>query len=633
MIKEFVEIEIVDEKIQRKYLKLGYLCEIGDVIHFPFKKLSKGSHILVEVMCDFCGKELKKQYNVYNRETKCGELPVSCFECMSEKRKYVTEKKYGVKNVSQLDDTKNKVKERLKNRSEKKSIEIKNKRKETNKKKFGKEWVTQTDIFKEKSKITSLNKYGEEYPTQSDEVKNKIVKTCMDKYGYDSYMKTMDFKEKSKNEIKRLYGVEYVSQSDIVKNKVKETNLKKYNNEHYRNTEKNKKTCLEKYGNNNYRNTEKNKKTCLEKYGTEYYNQSNLYKNYVKKRKIENLTKKYKINIVDIDENNFIISHCDECGENFKLSYQQLLNRHNYKTILCSNCNPINVAISGHEMQLLGFIKNNHSDKILTNVRNIVNPYELDIYLPDLKLAFEFNGLFWHNELSKSNNYHLEKTELAENQGIKLVHIYEDDWIYKQEIVKSRILNLLNKTPNKIYARKCEIKEVSDNKLVRNFLETNHIQGFVGSKIKIGLFHDNELVSLMTFGSLRKAMGQKGEEGSYEMLRFCNKLNTNVIGGASRLFMFFVKNFEPKEVTSYADRSWSQGVLYKNLGFELIRKTEPNYYYVIDGVRRHRFGFRKDQLIKEGFDPLKTEHEIMLERKIYRIYDSGNLKFIWNKLY
>lgn len=113
------------------------------------------------------------------------------------------------------------------------------------------------------------------------------------------------------------------------------------------------------------------------------------------------------------------------------------------------------------------------------------------------------------------------------------------------------------------------------------------------------------------------------------MFRFCNKLNTNVIGGASRLFSYFVKNYNPIEVTSYADRSWSQGELYKKLGFEFISKTEPNYYYVINGVRRYRFLFRKDVLIKQGYDPNKTEHEIMLERKIYRIHDSGNLKFVF----
>ena len=172
-------------------------------------------------------------------------------------------------------------------------------------------------------------------------------------------------------------------------------------------------------------------------------------------------------------------------------------------------------------------------------------------------------------------------------------------------------------------------KDVTDNKLVRSFLDENHIQGFVGSKIKIGLFYENELVSLMTFGDRRVAMGKKSTNiGEFELLRFCNKLNTNVVGGASKLFKYFIKTYNPVEITTYADRSFSQGKLYETLGFKLLGKTEPNYYYVVDGIRKHRFNYRKDKLIKEGFDPDKTEHQIMLERKIYRIYNSGNLKFI-----
>ena len=134
----------------------------------------------------------------------------------------------------------------------------------------------------------------------------------------------------------------------------------------------------------------------------------------------------------------------------------------------------------------------------------------------------------------------------------------------------------------------------------------------------------------MTFGDRRVAMGKKSTNiGEFELLRFCNKLNTNVIGGASRLFKYFIKNYNPTEITTYADRSFSQGKLYKTLGFEFIGKTEPNYYYIVDGIRHHRFNYRKDILIKQGFDPNKTEHQIMLDRKIYRIYDSGNLKFIY----
>jgi len=192
------------------------------------------------------------------------------------------------------------------------------------------------------------------------------------------------------------------------------------------------------------------------------------------------------------------------------------------------------------------------------------------------------------------------------------------------------ILNKLSKVSIKIYARKCTIKEISDNNLIKEFLNKNHIQGFVGSRIKLGLFYNNELISLMTFGKRRVSMGKKStKENEFELLRFCNKSNTNIIGGASKLFKYFISNYNPSEITTYADRSFSQGNLYKQLGFEFKGNTEPNYYYIIDGIRHHRFNFRKDILVKQGFDFNKTEHQIMIERSIFRIYDSGNLKFNW----
>jgi len=349
------------------------------------------------------------------------------------------------------------------------------------------------------------------------------------------------------------------------------------------------------------------------------------------KTKIKKNLEKYKhLNLFEVDYNKKSFRfHCNK-GHDFEIDMYSFRNRKKINTEICTICNPINsFSNSGQEIQLQNFIKNNYNGEILLNNRNIIGS-ELDIYIPELKISFEFNGVYWHNELYKSPNYHLEKTELSEKNDIKLIHVYQDDWMFKQDIIKSRILNLLGKS-KKIYARKCEIREITDNKIIRDFLNQNHLQGFIGSQFKIGLFYQEELVSLMTFGFQRKSMGTKSIEGSYEMIRFCNKLNTNVIGGASRLFKYFIDHYSPNEVISYADRSWSSGDLYEKLGFKLVHKTKPNYYYVFDGFRKHRFGFRKDVLIKNGADPNKTEHEIMLERKIYRIYDSGHLKYIYKK--
>jgi very-short-patch-repair endonuclease len=367
--------------------------------------------------------------------------------------------------------------------------------------------------------------------------------------------------------------------------------------------------------------------TCFNNYGVDIISQHKDFKKNLNNIILKKLQKKY-INLIDIVGDNFVF-YCKKCDKNFEINKKVFYTRYTLQIELCTNCQPIgSTHISGLEKNLYSFINNNYNNEIIQSCRNIINPYEIDIYLPKLKIAFEFNGLFWHNENNIHKKYHLNKTELCEQQGIQLIHIYEDDWIYKQDIVKSMILNKLDKTKNKIFARKCEIKEITDNKLIRSFLDENHIQGFVGSKIKIGLFYNNELISLMTFGNKRISMGEKlTNNGEYELLRFCNKLNTNVVGGASKLFKYFIKTYKPTEITTYADRSFSQGKLYETLEFDFVSKTEPNYYYIVNGFRKYRFNYRKDILIKEGFDPNKTEHQIMLERKIYRIYDSGNLKY------
>ena len=388
-------------------------------------------------------------------------------------------------------------------------------------------------------------------------------------------------------------------------------------------TKEEKKEILQKYINTN-----------LQKYGVKYPSMLSQFKEKSKTTKRLNSIEKFKnkhkdINIFEINyDKETLICECEKHGKySIRLGTFYHRNRENHN--MCIFCNSLGSYIK-IENDIFNFIQENYFNEIKTHERKLLSDkLELDIYLPDLKLAFEFNGLYWHSEIYKDNNYHLNKTEMCEQQGIHLIHIYEDDWLFKQEIIKSRILNLLGKTPNKIYARKCVIKEISDNKLIRDFFEKNHLQGFVGSQIKIGLFHQDELISLMIFGSRRISMGSKSKNDIYEMLRFCSKLNTSVIGGSSKLFKYFIEKYNPVEVISYADRSWSSGNLYKNLGFTLVHKTQPNYYYIIDRKRHHRFNFRKDKLVRDGFDSTKTEHEIMLERKIYKIYDSGSYFFLY----
>jgi hypothetical protein len=290
----------------------------------------------------------------------------------------------------------------------------------------------------------------------------------------------------------------------------------------------------------------------------------------------------------------------------------------------CIKCS--NNSISKSEIKLQDFI-DLFNIKMDINNREILDGQELDIYIPSHNVAIEFNGLYWHNELYKDKNYHLNKTVECEKKGIQLIHIFEDEWLYKQDIVKSRVKNILGLTENRIYARKCVIKDVS-SKESKEFLNKNHIQGNINnSNVRIGLYYNNELVSLMTFGSLRKSMGSVSVDGSYELYRFCNKLDSSVIGGADKLLKYFIKVYRPNKVISYADRRWSQGDLYEKLGFKFIANSKPNYFYVLNHKREGRFNYRKDILIKEGFDKDKSEHQIMLGREIYRIYDCGAKKY------
>ena len=295
----------------------------------------------------------------------------------------------------------------------------------------------------------------------------------------------------------------------------------------------------------------------------------------------------------------------------------------------CPKCN--NNGTSKMEKEIVEFIKELGLGVEENNI-TVLGGKELDIYIPEKQIAIEFNGLYWHSDLFKEDKYHLKKLEECESMGIKLIQIFEDEWLNKQEIVKSRLRNILGKIENKIYARKCIIKEL-DSKTVTKFLNENHLQGTVGSKIKLGLFHNDELVSIMTFGNLRKNLGQKSKDDTFELLRFCNKLNINIIGGASKLFKYFISNYSCVSVISYSDRRWGSGELYGTLGFKHIHNSQPNYFYVKNGEvkREARFKYRKDILVSEGFDKNKTEKQIMIDRNYFRIYDCGAMKFMYEK--
>jgi len=341
------------------------------------------------------------------------------------------------------------------------------------------------------------------------------------------------------------------------------------------------------------------------------------------KRSIEkwgNLYDYSKVEYEKVDKKVEII--CKKHGSFFQRPYDHL---HGHGCPVCGKLE------SKSEIELYDLIcEMVGKENVIHNDRKTLNGKEIDIFVPSYNIGIEFNGLRWHSEIYlKDRYYHINKSIEAYKKGIRLIHIFEDEWADKKEIVKSRLKNIFGITEHKIFARKCEIKEIN-NTISKKFLEENHIQGNVYGKVNIGLFYNDELVSLMTFGNIRKNLGSKKIDGKYELLRFCNKLDTIVVGGASKLFKFFIKKYQPDTILSYCDLRWSDGNLYRRLGFVLDHISKPNYFYIKNLKRLNRFNFRKDILIKEGYNSKKTEHEIMLERKIYRIYDCGCGVYVYN---
>jgi hypothetical protein len=267
------------------------------------------------------------------------------------------------------------------------------------------------------------------------------------------------------------------------------------------------------------------------------------------------------------------------------------------------------------------------------NDRTNIYPLELDFYLPDTKIAIEFNGFYYHSEITgnKDNKYHLNKTNLCDTLGIRLIHIFEDEYNNNRLLLKSKLENLLGVNKYKIYARKCSIK-VIDSSTKKKFIEKYHIQGDSNSCVNLGLFSKNRLVQVMTFSKKRKALGSNPIEGEYELSRMCSIKGFNIVGGASKLLKFFETTYHPRQLVSYADKRWSVGNIYHQLGFTKTHVSKPNYWYfsINNNCKKwHRYMFAKHTLVKKLkiFDPSISEWENMKNNNYDRIWDCGNLVF------
>ena len=294
----------------------------------------------------------------------------------------------------------------------------------------------------------------------------------------------------------------------------------------------------------------------------------------------------------------------------------------------CPVCGHI---ISNCESEIFEFVKSLvGEDKVRHNVKYVINPLELDIFVPDKNIAIEYNGLRWHSEeFQKDKNYHLNKLNECNEKGIRLIQIFEDEYVNHKEIVLGKIKHLMkmDKLP-KIMARKCSVNEI-DNEDAERFLNENHIQGFARSTVYLGAFNGNELVGVMSF--------LKEKEGYWNLTRFASSNKYQCNGVAGKLFSHFVKTKQPVEVKSFADRRWTTNPdnnLYTKLNFKLTNILKPDYRYVQRderGINRlHKFNFRKNILNRKYGLPLTmTESEMCEKIGAYKIYDCGLFKYVW----
>jgi hypothetical protein len=381
--------------------------------------------------------------------------------------------------------------------------------------------------------------------------------------------------------------------------------------------EKIRKTCLERYGADNYGSTdecvEKMKRTNQKLYGVDWSFQRLDVKE--KCQKLSNDQYTYlndPHNMRDRLESIGAYAMAEEIQVHITTIYKYL-SKHGIMT-------KDNKPVSSVENNLINWIEEFYTGDIVCNSRTIIPPYELDIYLPDENIAIEYNGVYWHLEQQgKTRNYHLNKTLQCRSKNIQLYHIFSSDNL---DIWKSVLLNRLGKSKT-IYARKTGVVEL-DSKEVKEFCDLHHLQGGVYGSLNYGLLYNSSIVAVMNFCKSRF------NRADYELLRFCTSPGYRVVGGASKLLAYF-RLSNTGSIVSYANLRWSNGKLYEALGFKLLHRSTPNYFYTKDCYTlysRNRFQkhMLKDKL--ESFDPDLTEYENMLNNGYDRIWDCGNLVYL-----
>ncbi len=652
---------------QRSYSSIEKICELCGK---PFRPISNTQKICNDIHyreCNICG----KQFILDTKKNK-SDWPVTCSrECADKLRfkdgnpfattegrakiKQTLLSKYGVEHPAQAE-------------------EVRAKMRATNKERYGSEYYAQSDQYIKQTTSTNLEKYGTEWPIQNKEILAKARQTTLEHYGVENPMKSPELVQKISDTYFANTGYKYPFQNPDVQAQIKETTLKRYGVEHYSQTseflEKFKQTSLDKYGvqwpTQNEFIRAKTAQTCLDRYGATSYLGSEIGQQHAHQRIREiygqtwfTQTAMWKRNtikeVANLDEwMKFVSNPVKYVEDNFekKPTYREVAKHVGVRveTVCDVACRKglLDKFAKYHstmEAEVADFLKELNVD-FHTRDRQIINPLEIDIVVDSARLGIECNPTVTHNSsikdpwggLPKSHGYHQIKTNKCDKQGLFLFHIFGYEWEHKQDIIKSMLRNVLGKNTNVIYARKCQIKEVSGTDSFK-FLEGNHRQGPAQSSIRLGLYYNDNLVSLMTFGKMRNSIGtgKKNLENTYELVRFCSVLDTNVIGAASKLFKHFVKEYQPEAVRSFSDRAHTKGTLYPSLGFREVARSTAGYVWVnvITNVAYHRTNAQKKNIQRflndYDIDLTQSEKIIMESHGFVRVFDSGTITWEWTK--
>jgi hypothetical protein len=294
---------------------------------------------------------------------------------------------------------------------------------------------------------------------------------------------------------------------------------------------------------------------------------------------------------------------------------------HAYNGTGCPTC--ANSGVSAGEKELASFVESLG----LVQCKKKYEGLEFDIVIESLNIAIEYNGLYFHSEgRGRGLNYHLDKTKLAQKNGLRLIHVFEDEWIHRQDIVKSKLISILGmRTESRVYARKCIVSEITTYE-AECFLKKYHIQGPAPASSNLGLMYDNTLVALATFS---KARFKKSD--CNELIRYAT--STRVVGGLGKLLKHYFTTTGSRKLVSYSDVRWSMGGLYKALGFKVDSISQPGYFWCKSGHRynRQRFQKHKLQALLPIFDEGLSESENCIRNGYYKVYDCGQIKWILEK--